>query len=214
MKVQDVIELAQIQSDEVYEVDTWVHYINLALDDLTPVAKMLVVKENIALTLVNGTATLPLNESDLVSHHEILDVFVKDNSSPYMQLRRLPSGNTFSRGWKQEASALILQNLGELASASAKVDFYRKLNHARPDMAGLVSEIDIPEQYIPLVVAYVCAKSQQKEEELNDKNDFYAEYLRGRNNMAMDRIWDMEPQNRRLLRKARVLSQVGFSAGE
>lgn len=214
MKVQDVIELAQIQSDEVYEVDTWVHYINLALDDLTPIAKMLITKENIALAPVNGTATLPLNESDLGNYHEILDVFVKDDSSLYTQLRRLPSGNTFSRGWRQEANALILQNLGELTSVSAKVNFYRKLNHARPDMTGLVSEIDIPEQYVPLVVAYVCAKSQQKEEELDDKNDFYAEYLRGRNCMAMDRIWNMEPQNRRLLRKARVLSQVGFSAGE
>lgn len=45
MKVQDIVEMAQIQSDEIYEVDTWVHYINLALDDLTPVAKMLVTRK-------------------------------------------------------------------------------------------------------------------------------------------------------------------------
>jgi len=211
MKVQDVIELAQIQSDEMYEVDTWVHYINLALDDLTPVAKILVTKEDISLTPVNGNVSFSLPESDLEDYHEILDVFVKDGANPYMQLRRLPSSNTFSRGWRQEAESLILQNLGESDTVAMKVNYYRKLRHATPDAAGLSAEIDIPEQYTPLVVAYVCAKSQQKEEELDDKNDFFAEYLRGRNNMAMDRIWEMEPHNRRFLRKARVLSQVGFT---
>lgn len=214
MKVQDVIEMAQIQSDEVYEVDTWVHYINMALDDLTPVAKMLVTKEDVSITPASGTATLPLAASELADYHEILDVFVKDGTNPYAQLRRLPSSNTFSRGWRQESDNLILQNLGELTAPAMKANYYRKLIHATPDMGGLAAEVDIPEQYIPLVVAYVCAKSQQKEEELNDKNDFYAEYLRGRNNMAMDRIWDMEPHNRRFLRKARVLSQVGFTSSE
>lgn len=214
MKVKDVIELAQIQSDEVYDVATWVHYINMALDDLTPVAKMLVTKEDIALTPADGTASYALPGTDLANYHEILDVFVKSGTDPYMQLRRLPSGNTFSKGWRLESNTLILQDLGDTASATMKVNYYRKLTHATSDPSGLTTDLDIPEQYTPLIVAYVCAKSQQKEEELNDKNDFYGEYLRGRNNMAMDRIWEMEPHNRRFLRKAKVLSQVGFTVGE
>ena len=41
MIVAEIIAAAQLQAEEVYDDPTWISYINMALDDLTPVAKVL-----------------------------------------------------------------------------------------------------------------------------------------------------------------------------
>lgn len=76
-------------------------------------------------------------------------------------------------------------------------------------LSAAESCVRLPSQYHQLVVLYCLAKSQQREEELNDKNDSFAEYLSGKSQMAIDRIWATEPHNRKFIRKARIASLIG-----
>ena len=65
----------------------------------------------------------------------------------------------------------------------------------------LIDTPDIPEQYHNLIVSFICSKSQQREEEPNDKADFQNEYMEGKQGFAIDRIKQMEPWNVRKLRQ-------------
>lgn len=58
---------------------------------------------------------------------------------------------------------------------------------------------------------YAVAKANQKEKELTEKNDAFSEYIQGKNQLALERIWQMEPNNRKYIRKARIASMIGAS---
>lgn len=206
MKVSDVIAMASLQAEEVYDDPTWISYINAALDDLTPYAKVLKSKTNISVTVTNGTGRIDLlSDEDLKDAHEILYVFAGTE-----MLRRLSTTDNVSKGWKLFSSEIALQGIAG-TSVTCRVDYYRRLTHVSALNDDLEVAAGLPAQYHQLVVLYCAAKSQQKEEELNDKTDFYNEYLIGRRQMALDRIWEMEPHNRKLIRKARIAALIGQS---
>ncbi|HHW41258.1 MAG TPA: hypothetical protein GXX19_08940 [Syntrophomonadaceae bacterium] len=204
MLVSEVINLAGLQAEEVYDDPTWIKYINMALDDLTPVAKVLKKKENINTTLTEGKGTIDLiSDPDLSQSHEILYVYANGE-----QLARLPINDNISKGYKITAGQILLQGLTGV-SATCRVDYYARLGHVSSLSDDLETTAGLPAEYHNLVVLYCCAKSQQKEEELNDKSDFYNEYMLGKRQMALDRIWEMEPHNRKFIRKTRIAALIG-----
>jgi hypothetical protein len=322
MLVSDIIDRAQTQAEETYDAQTWIDFVNLALDDLTPIVKQLNTKRDIAVTLGNaavaatatigsgdnGTVTITADtagvagnlytvtvsgdgasdcalsatlvgtditvvlgktgaaleptkntatlvaaavgaltgvtaaasgtgassltaaedqknftggvnanvsgngsiniaaDADLSKAHEFLNVYFKPTGGIKTQLKGpLPISNIYTRGWKQTAIELILQQCGSVATGTVDVDFYKKLTH----VTDVNDTPEVPDQYHNLLILYCCAKAQQKEEELNDKNDFYSEYTRGKNGLALERIWQMEPQNRKYIRKARIAALIG-----
>lgn len=204
MTVSEVITMAQLQAEEVYVDPTWISYINMALDDLTPVAKVLQKKENISVTLTDGKGSIDITaDADLSLAHEFLNVFTSTE-----MLRRLPLTDNISRGWKLITGSILVQGLSG-SPVTCRVDYYRRLAHVTSLSDDLESVSKLPAQYHPLVVMYCAAKSQQKEEELSEKNDFYNEYLLGKRQMAVDRIWEFEPHNRKFIRKARIAQLIG-----
>lgn len=209
MNVTEIITLAQMQAEEVYDDPTWIAFINAAIEDLTPVAKLLKTITLASQVITSGAATIALSGT-LADAHEFLSTYVTvllPAPLARRQLRRLSMNDNISQGWKLTYENLILQGLGTATSADVGVDIYKK-----PARVTLLADIpEIPVQYHNLIVLYICAKSQQKEEEINDKNDFYAEYLMGKNGMAIDRIWETEPQNRKFVRKARIAARINMS---
>lgn len=204
MLVSEVISQARLQSEEVYEDSVWISYINMCLDDLTPVAKILKSKSDIAVALTDGKGTINiLNDSELKYSHEILYVYANGE-----QLLRLPVNDNNTPGYKVFTGEIVLQGLTG-TSATCKVDYYCRLKHVSSLTDDIEAVSGLPAQYHHLIVLYCAAKSQQKEEELADKNDFYQEYLLGKQNMAVDRIWMVEPQNRKLIRRARIAALIG-----
>lgn len=208
MKVIDVIAMAQLQAEEVYDDPTWIQYINAALDDLTPIAKILKSKDEIAVTATAGIGKIDIiSDTDLVAAHEILTTYYKTGTDTLRQLRRIPMSDNASEGWKLTTSEIIMQNIAE--SGTARVDYYKKLQHVKNTSEDIETTSGLPSQYHHLLVLYALAKSQQKEEELNDKNDAYTEYLMGKQQMGVDRIWEMEPHNRKYIKKARIAMLLG-----
>lgn len=229
MNVAQLIKLAQVQADEHYDGDTWMFFINASLDDLTPVARLLtksivqdvaVVNREISIALTGASANAELSKM-----HECLYVYVTPTeemnggvATPIVgarmqQLSRLTLADRFSFGWILTNDELSVVNIPRHSSgnmitkATITVNYYKKLNH----VSNVASVPELPEQYHNLIALFICAKSQQKEEELGDKQDFYAEYLLGKSNMARDRIWETEPQNRKFIRKARINAAIGTS---
>lgn len=204
MTVAEIIALTQVQAEEVYDDPTWISYINMALDDLTPVAKVLRKKENLNVTLTGGQGTINVAaDQDLSQAHEFLSVFANSE-----MLRRLPVTDNVSKGWKLITGSILLQGVSGTA-ATCRVDYYQRLKHVSSLSDDVETVSGLPAQYHPLIVLYCAAKSQQKEEELNDKNDFYSEYLLGKRQMAVDRIWEIEPHNRKFIRKTRIAQLIG-----
>lgn len=205
MTVVEIITKAQFLSDEEYDNAEWIKLINACLDDLTPVAKMLTTKENINLAVVDGGASLSIaSDPDLARAYEFRNIFFTPVDGSTRELKRRALADNYSPGWKQTADKLLFQGLGD-NSGTIRVDYYKRLTH----VANINDIPELPVAYHELIVLYLCAKAQQKEEELDDKNDFYAEYLRGKQNMALERIWQMEPENRGIIRNAKVLGTLG-----
>lgn len=204
MTVSEIIAAVQLQAGLVYDDPTWISFINLALDDLTPTAKVLKKKEDITVTLTEGKGTIDITaDTDLKQAHEFLSVYTSTE-----MLRRLPITDNVSKGWKLLTGKIDLQGLTG-ASVTCRVDYYQRLKHVSTLADDIETVSYLPAQYHPTVILYCAAKSQQKEEELNDKNDFYNEYILGKRQMAIDRIWEMEPHLRKFIKRARIAQLIG-----
>lgn len=204
MTVAEIIAAAQLQAEEVYDDPTWMSYINMALDDLTPVAKILKREENVSVTVSDGKGEIDIiNDDELSQAHEFLNVYANGE-----MLRRLPVTDNVSKGWKLVTGKILLQGLTG-TSATCRVDYYRRLTHVSSLADDIETVSGVPAQYHPLIVLYCASKSQQKEEELNDKTDFMNEYIIGKRQMAVDRIYEMEPHNRKFIRKTRIAQLIG-----
>lgn len=210
MNVEELINQAQIRTEEIYSEPEWVGFINAALDNLTPVARMLkriVIPDQ---NPVDGAIQIELADySELVDAQEILYAYYK-STDPLLEtetkLKLLAVTDSYSKGWRLTSTHLIVQGIEDSEEGDILVDVYKKLSH----VSDKTDVPELPEQYHQLIVMYMCSLSQQKEEELEDKRDFYGEYLAGKQEMALDRIWQTEPHNRKLIREARVFSQIGW----
>jgi len=208
MTVQQIIDRIRRQTEEssvAYADAVLIDYINDALDDLTPVAKMLQSKSGIALTISSGNATIIItSDANLVKQHEVVNVYLTPTGGVEERLRRLPVGDLVSRGWWLFADRIELRNLG-VTTGTARVEFYRKLAH----VSAAADVPELPDQYHNLLVLYGCAKIQEREVAATLKRDFAAEYLAGRQLFALQRTWEMEPQNRPFIQQARLFSLLG-----
>ena len=216
MTAAEIIALARIRAEEAYDNPTWIGFINACLDDLTTVAKLL-KRETVALCAVaSGATSIPLTgvgaNANLAAAQEILNLYVTPTTpaGPQSQYRRLPMSDFVSAGWKMNLDAIEVQGIPAVGGvavtvATVIVDYYKKIT----PVTAIADIPEIPTQYHNLIVNYICAKSQQKEEELNDKNDFYAEYVRGKNDFSLDRMWEMEPSHRKYIKRARITAKVG-----
>lgn len=214
MTVAELIALAQFQAEEIYDDSTWVKYINLALDDLTPVAKLLMKKAGINATWSSGGTSITISsDTDLIKAYEFLSVYVEKAGTTPLQLRRLPISDNVSEGWKLTTSEIVLQNTTGTTGDTIRVDYYRKLLPVTSVSDDIEIVSGLPSQYHHLLIMYCVAKSQQKEEELNDKNDAFAEYLLGKQQLAIERIWAMEPHMRKYIKRARISSLIGANLG-
>lgn len=202
MNVQEAIDLAQLSSDEKYDTSEWVQWMNEALDDLTPVAKQLDIAGNIAVTLTDGKGEIAIaNDVTLQKAHEIVNVYYVGADNNHRKLRRLPINDYYSKGWRLANGKILIQGLKTETNITCDVDIYKRLAH----VVALTDTFEIPEQYHTLISMYIIAKSQQKEEELEDKFDFFRDYTTSKQRFAVDRIWEMEPQNRHLIKQYKLL---------
>lgn len=220
MNVQEMIFQAQTRTEEIYLPQEWVGFLNAALDDLTPVAKMLhriVIEDQEPDAQGNIIINIP-GHPQLSRAHEILTVYYKSTNPVRKESKqkRVSIADEYSRGWKQTMDELRLQGITGSRRGDIILYVYKKLEHIEyqddngsmhPDTGNEIPEL--PEQYHQLIVMYMCSISQQKEEELEDKQDFYAEYLLGKRQMATERIWEMEPHNRKYIKEARIFAALG-----
>lgn len=196
------------QSTTTYNDSTILGYINRALDDLTPVAKMLMSKSGITLTITGGNASISISgDADLVTAHEFVDVYFTPSGGVEEWLRRLRYSDLTSRGWKRDTTAIKLQNLGA-ASGTARVDYYKRL----ANLTAIENTPELPQEYHFLLVLFCCARIQEREGSFAFKRDFTQEYLVGKQNFAAHQIWEMEPHMRPLIQQARVIGLLGTSS--
>jgi hypothetical protein len=198
MLVSEIITLAQAQSRELYPDQDWIDYINMALDDLTPVAKMPGEKRNISVTPTNGEAVIDMSEDpDLAKVHEVLQVYYTPTApaGPRMMLRRLGQHGISGAGWYLIGTDTL--KLQGLTGTSGKVDvaYYRKLSH----VTSPSDTPDLPAEYHYLLVLYAVTRAMEREMSLEDRNTIYSDYLAAKRQFAYDRIWAAEPHNRRRL---------------
>lgn len=180
MRVSELIDLAEILSEEVYEPSVWIGFINAAIDDLTPVARMVATKENIPLTIIGKQARINMKD-ELSEFHDVLNVFYTPNGKGPRELRKLAIADNWNRGWKRIGDIAILQNVTD---GTARIDYFISMKHVKSKQEDIYEVTGLPEEYHQLILLYACAKSQQKEEELEDANHFYQEYAEKKQEFA------------------------------
>lgn len=207
MKTSEVIELADNLADAILDTEEWVDLINLCINDLTPSAKVLKNKKGIDVTLTDGSCSVGIDEdADLAKAHEIKTVFINGR-----QLRRIPHYNRLSMGWHKQADSIEIQGMPEdMETGKVDIYYYERLPHVRvPDAAEEIDDpLPLPEEYCNLVCLYIAAKSQQSEEEVEDERNFWGLYKEGKQQFTLDRIWEMEPENRQFIRQMRLNAQI------
>lgn len=198
MLVSDVIATAQELAGVTLDADVWLRYINMAMDDLTPAAKILCKKENIVVALTEGTGTISIVEDDDLSRaYEILNVYSNGNL-----LRRLSGADMMLSGWKCDNFTITLQKLsGE--STKCAVEYYLTLKHVSNVADDIESAAGLPRAYHHLVVLYCVSKAQHQEGEFDLVPISANEYILGKTAMATARTWNIEPNNRAALRGRR-----------
>lgn len=198
MLVSEAIESIEMLSDEMYEAEEWMQLINLCLDDLTPVAKRLAIVENVSAVVSNGKAEIDIENTDFNTVHEILNLRYCPDGGAFTKLRRLSPSNSFSKGWKQIYGKIELQGLEEETTGIVEADIYEKLPH----VTDATDDIPLPEEHAHLVVEYVCAKAKVREEEPEMEQGFWGRYMQNKQEFASERLWQMEPQSRKFIRRS------------
>jgi len=205
----EIISLVEKQSDEVYDMADWVELINQAQDELTPYAKMATELTGISVTVTGGKAEIVIaDDTDLATAHRILSVYYTPatEGGKEVQLRRLQSFNLSSKGWKMDSAKIYLQGLGLEPAGTIRIEFYNKLAHTAYDEGPPESFApdgpEIPEEFHPIYVSFLCMKCQQREEEPEDKADFEKEYNEAKQAFAVARIAHMEPWSLKYLQQS------------
>lgn len=201
MLISEIIALAEAQCDEAYTDAEWTSLVNLCLDDLTSAAKNLVPIVGKPVTVTATRASLIISsDADLAAAHEFLTVYYTPAAGTKVRLRKLSRQDNYSKGWKLAADAIALQGLGTEATGTVDLDVYKKLPHIVYDSIALTFTPTTPpspltDQYHGTIISFLCAKSQQREEEPEDEADFKAEYNLGKQIFANDRAKAVEPWN-------------------
>lgn len=157
MKPEEMIKAVEELSREEYDPGVWMQWFNEALQDLTPVLYLETYEE----MAVSG------NNRELPGDIYLIEkLFLGDE-----ELERVPLGanGTENTYWLWGNKVYFQENV----SGTLKLWYYR-----RPAKFTLGSSSpDIPEGYEDALILYAAAKSKAPDRWLNDKNDFYRDYL-------------------------------------
>jgi len=184
MTGNDIVAAASALTEETYDNTTWLSWINACLDDLSQVAYR------------PGRATISLTagtyEYDLPSGvQEVTGAVYKTAAGISTPLRQLHPLDMYSEGWKL-LDKIVLQNIAVSTGDSLVVNYYRTLAH----LTDLTQTPELEAQYHELIVLYCAGRSRQKEEELEERADYYNEYLQRRAYYAEVRRRQVAPWER------------------
>ena len=191
MVVSEIIAKAEAIVEEKYTVTTWRLFIGSVLDDLASAAKILATKAGISVSLIGGNGEITLSsDADLQNAIEVVSVSFTPTGKRAKPLRKLSPNDRVSTGWRRQENKIVLQSIPW--SGAVSVDYYKKLTLT---LSGTEYVLNLPEQYHEVVLKGTIAVAMQKEEELDRKADFFGEYMMGKQKMAAERIFEMEPWN-------------------
>jgi hypothetical protein len=193
--VSEVINFAENLSDEEYDNTEWFEFINACLDELTPLAKILKTKSGVSVTLTGGNGNIVISsDTDLAKAHEFVNVFFTPSGGGEVQLRKLNFADNYAKGWKETSDRIYYQNCGSV-NGTSRIDYYQKLQHISTVTEDIETVSGFPSQYHILIVNYCAAKAKQREEDLDERNNLYGEYIAGKKQLAIERVRIMEPHN-------------------
>ena len=205
MTLNEIIEKAEFITEEEYDGTDWKQLAETVLADLTQYAKVLGTAEGLD---VSAEGVVDLSSVDNI--HEVVAVYYKPvGATKYRKLRRLSSHDMYSEGWKMDSGDVIIQADNLHTDDEARVDYYEQLYLAED---GNDYTLNLPEKYHEVVLRGLCSAVFQKEEHMDLKADMQAEYLayyNAREQMKVERIYEMEPWNRAGLRVPKMTGQLG-----
>lgn len=189
MLATQIIQAAEALTNETYDEATWIDWINFCLDDLSQVAYRPGRK---TVSLTTGT-----NEYEVPSGiQEIFGIVYETSDGKQFAVRQINPTDVYSRGWKRQ-DKIVLQGLSVTTGDNLVISCYTNFTH----ITSTSEEPELEPQYHELIVLYLASRSQQKEEELNERMDFYKEYLERRQQYAQSRLSQAESW-RKSVRKA------------
>ena len=202
MTADDIISRAEILVEEEYASTDWKGFMEGVLRDLTPSAKIL-KDEDITVTISSGEATMTIS-STLPNLYELVDVSFLPTGGRNRPLRRIAPTDSVSVGWsRMENDTIHLRNLPWTAG-TATVKYYENLSMTASTVTTGDYTFNLPAQHHEVLLLGVCAYAMQKEEELDRKSDFYAEYMMGKRKMMAERTAEIEPWNRQYVAQIKV----------
>lgn len=186
--LRDAIDDVKTMTDDDDLTDVQVtNWLMEALMDLAPVMRQ-EAKATISLTASKADYT----SSDGVPTN-ILRVFVVKITSETDPIDEIPIPDFDSKGYKRWNDTLTIQPTPTVAD-TLTLWYYRW--PAILTYLQTTSQLDILEQFQHLPVMYAAARSQQRDEELDDKTDFMADYLRGK--LLFDQFTTQIQQRKRI----------------
>lgn len=185
MTVLEIIAQAEHISQETYSNSLWVIKLNMALQDLTPVAQMKEVISNKTLTVSANSAELTIaNDTDLAKVFEFLQVFYTPSGGTEVELKKIPLDDFVSKGWKKTATKILFQGLGSENSGTARFIVHNRLTpivySAGPPESFTPSTPDLPIHAHYLLGLYMAAQAKKLEEETDSYAANWAEYNEGK----------------------------------
>jgi hypothetical protein len=189
MLVNDVIRQAETLSDETYDVTVWIDFINEALDDLTPFARLYKEVDNIVVSLDSkGFGFIDItSHPQLSTAYEIISVYADGK-----KLRKLPPNDDISRGFKIGGDKIIIQHF-PTNIFTCRVGYYDSLKHVAGVYDNLENVSGLPEKFHYAVVVFCAAKAKQREEDLNEMAGFWNEYNTLKQMFVLERMRMVEP---------------------
>jgi hypothetical protein len=159
VKLKDIISQVNGDVEEEYDAATIIGWVNRALDDLTPVAKV----EAYVSYPIDGTNsyTIPTD------YHKGAETLVND--CPWQEK---PLSDRKSTGYKIWAGKLSLQGMVP-DSGTIDMYYYRRLNHM--STSDMDQEPELEPEYHDLLVHYAAGMIQFVEEEY-DRPDAMSKY--------------------------------------
>ncbi len=203
LTLNELIEKAEFATEEEYSNEEWRQMVETVLSDLTQYAKVLKSASEL-----NISADGEVDMSGVDNLHEVVSAYYRpDGFDNYRKLRRLAAFDLFSEGWKQDQGALVFQV--EDIDGQGKIDYYEQLYLAED---GSDYTLNLPEKHHEVVLRGLCAAVMQKEEHMDLKADYQGEYMayyNAKEQMKIERAYEMEPWNRVMMRTAKITGQMG-----
>ncbi|UVI31214.1 phage adaptor protein [Paenibacillus spongiae] len=176
MQLKEIVSQVNGDVEEEYDAATIVGWVNRALDDLTPIAKM----EAYISYSIDSANSYPLP----ADYHNDAMLLVND-----YQWNERPLSDRKSTGYRKWAGKLSLQG-SVPSSGTIDLYFYRRLKHLSTDK--MEAEPEIEPEYHDLLIHYAAGMIQFTEEEY-DRPDAMGKYNQRKEEYAAYKISQLPP---------------------